>query len=94
MTVSRITALLLIFGVIALAVVHLRLEQTRAARRIQKIQVELVEIRREAWTTQLAIARLKAPSRLEQRVEELNLQVSAPYPPAARDNESVWAKAP
>ena len=89
------TGLLLVFGAIALAVVYLRLEQTRTARRIQKIQMELVEIRRESWTAQLAIARLKAPSRLERRVEELNLQVAAPYPPAADEaEESAWVKAP
>lgn len=95
MTVPRIAGLMLILGAIALSVVHLRVEEARAARRIQKIQLELVEIRREAWATQLAIARLKAPQRLEKRVEELRLQVAAPYPSAeAAADEPVWAKAP
>lgn len=95
MTVSRITGLLIVFGLIALAVVHLRIEETRTARRIQTIQMELVEIRRDSWATQLAIARLKAPSRVEKRVEELELRVLAPYPPAGAEEEhSVWVKVP
>jgi hypothetical protein len=95
MTVARLTGLMLILGAIALVVVHLRVEQARTARRIQKIQMELVGIRRESWAAQLAIARLKAPQRLEKRVEELHLRVAAPYPPPGREgDDSVWVKAP
>ena len=95
MTVGRITGLLVAFGLIALAVVHLRVEQARTARRIQNIQMELVEIRRDFWGTQLAIARLKAPHEVGKRVEELRLQVTAPYPPSDDDSgDAAWAKAP
>jgi hypothetical protein len=38
---------------------------------------------------------LKAPHRVGQRVEELDLRVAAPYPPdAPEEDKPVWAKIP
>ncbi len=79
--VSRVLGTLLLCGAIGLGVVHLRSEQARTARRIQNIQVEMVGIRRQLWSVQLAIAQNKSPRRIGKEVEERALNVAAPRPP-------------
>ena len=94
MTLSRMVGLLLIFGAIALGVVCLRAEDARTARRIQRIQLEMVKIRRELWSTQLAIARHKSPRRIGEEVERWALDVSAPGAPRPnRAGDALWVEA-
>ncbi|MCK4659712.1 MAG: hypothetical protein KAV82_09355 [Phycisphaerae bacterium] len=94
MTLVRIVGLLLIFGSIALTVVCLRSEEARIARRIQDVQFELVKIRRELWSTQLAIARCKSPRRIDDEVTRRSLSLAAPSPPGPRPAEELrWANA-
>lgn len=68
MVLSRMVGLLLIFGAIALGVVCLRAEEARTARRIQQTQIEMVRIRRELWSAQLAVARHKSPQRINAEI--------------------------
>jgi hypothetical protein len=57
------------FAAVALLLVHLRAEQTRAAARALAVESEWVELRRELWRLQTGVARLKAPGRIRDRVE-------------------------
>jgi hypothetical protein len=80
MTVVRATAVLLVFGAIALCLVCLRAEQTRIAARIQALEVKRVELRQASWEVQMEIARLKTPEQVTDRVERLRLNVLGPGP--------------
>ncbi len=94
MTLPRMAGVLLIFGAIALSVVYLRAEDARTAWRIQRIQLEMVKIRRELWSTQLAIARHKSPQRIGEEVERWALDVTAPGAPRPdRTGDALWAEA-
>ena len=64
MTIGRVCTLLTAFVLIALAVVHLRAEQTRCAARTLAIESKCIEQRRELWRLQASVARLQAPSRV------------------------------
>ena len=84
--------LLLIFGAIALGVVVVRSEEARTARRIQRTQIEMVRIRRELWSVQLAIARHKCPRRIGDEVDRWVLDVKAPAPMRpGRRGDARWA---
>ena len=67
MTVSRGCVLLAAFAAIALAVVHLRAEQTRCAARMLAIESQWIQLRRDLWGLQTRIARLRAPERIHDR---------------------------
>ena len=58
---------------LALCVVHLRTEQARVAAQILSSQAQRVELRRELWTLQMAVARLRTPDQIRARVERLVL---------------------
>lgn len=70
--------MLLAFGTIALGVVCLHAEEACTARRIQQMHVEMVTIRRELWSVQLAIARHKSPQRISNEVAHQTPEVLAP----------------
>ena len=92
MTLSRMVGLLLILGAMSLGVVCLRAEEARTARRIQRIQQELVAIRRELWSVQLAIARHKSPGCIGAEIDHRGLQVKAPVPPRSGGTTGArWA---
>ena len=58
---------------LALCVVHLRTEQARVAAEILSSQARQIELRRELWTLQMAVARLRTPAQTRGRVERLVL---------------------
>lgn len=68
MTALRVCMLIAAFSAIALAVVYLRSEQTRAAARTLAIEAQRVELRRELWRLQTGVARLRTPGRIRERV--------------------------
>ncbi len=68
MTVARGCILLACFACVALAIVHLRCEQTRCAARIAAMDGKWLELRSELWGLQTRIARLRAPQRIHDRV--------------------------
>jgi len=68
LTVVRGVALSAAFAGIALAVVHLRAEQTRCAARMVAVDADWVRLRRDFWGLQTRIARLRAPERIHDRV--------------------------
>jgi hypothetical protein len=71
-TVSRGLFLLIVFGMLAVAVVLVRSEKTRMSARI-------AALRRESWTLQMQYARLRTPDQIRQRLGYLDLQVRAPH---------------
>ena len=78
MTIGRLCALVSAFAMIALAVVHLRGEQTRCAARAMSIQAESVEQRRELWRLQSSVARLQAPLRLHNCMGQFHVDLVPP----------------
>lgn len=61
---SRACALMLLFATLALAVVWIRAEQTRALARAVQLEGQRVSLRRDLWRAQANVARLRAPTRL------------------------------
>lgn len=49
---------------LALAVVYLRVEQARTAARTLALETRWMELRRELWSVQTGVARLRSPARL------------------------------
>jgi len=82
---GRLIGLLLLFGVVAVGVVHLRTEQTRATARMLAAEARRNQLRRELWSLQVRTARLKTPARIRERIDQTwptELQ-----PPGAEDLE-------
>jgi hypothetical protein len=65
----RACVLILAFATLALATVWIRSERTRAAARCVMHENEWVALRRELWSAQANVARLRAPARLHDSLE-------------------------
>lgn len=61
-----------------LAVVHLRLEQTRSAAALYATEAHWVRLRRDWWALQTRAARLRTPQRVHERVESLRADLIHP----------------
>jgi len=68
MTPIRAGVVLFALCAICLAVVVLRAESVRCASRAEAHTGELIELRREAWSLQSELARLRAPEAVRTRV--------------------------
>jgi len=66
------------FAVMALAVVHLRAEQTRCAARMVAMDADWVRMRRDLWGLQTRIARLRSPERIHDRVAAFQTGLTPP----------------
>lgn len=71
MTVRRGSTLLAVFASLALAVVYLRAEQTRAAASILGLESEWVRLRSDLWSVETRMARARAPDRIHNRAAYL-----------------------
>lgn len=80
MTLTRGAALLVILTLTGVAAVALRSQTTSAEWRIQRLQQREVILRHELWTAQAELADVAAPSRLRQRVLQMQLAVRPPEP--------------
>ena len=90
MTVFRGCILLACFALLALAVVHLRSEQTRCAGRIATIDGRWLELRSELWSLQTRTARLRSPQRIHDRVASFQTGLVPPgFDGAERSNEHL-----
>lgn len=89
MTVTRGCVLLAAFAVIALAVVHLRAEQTRCASRALKIESDCVRLRGDLWSLQTRMARMRAPDRIHDRATYL---ATGLVPPGTREGAPAGAQ--
>ena len=80
MTVSRAGVLITGFALLALSVVYLRGEQTRAAARAVALELKQVQARRELWRAQATVARLRAPTQIRDRLERFPDALRSPLP--------------
>lgn len=78
MSVRRGATLLAVFASLALAVVHLRAEQTRSASSILRMESEWVRLRSELWGVQTRMARARAPDRIHDRATYLAIGLVPP----------------
>ena len=79
---TRACVLVLLFAALALAVVWIRAEQTRALARAVTHESSWVALRRELWRAQANVARLRAPTRLYDSLDlfRANLATRAAQP--------------
>ena len=70
MNFGRVVGLLLALGAVAVALVHLRTEQTRATARMLAAETRRNHLRRELWSLQVRTARLKTPARIRERIDQ------------------------
>jgi len=56
----------------------------RAAASIERLERERTTLRREAWSIQTEIARVRSPGLMRERVERWSLDLTAPMPPSER----------
>jgi len=78
LTALRVGVLLGAFTGLALAVVHLRSEQTRCAFRTLAQESRCVELRRELWRLQTGVARLRAPQRVRDSLDWFQTDLVTP----------------
>lgn len=89
MTVRRGATLLAVFTSLALAVVHLRAEQTRCAASILRMESEWVRLRSELWGVQTRMARARAPDRIHDRATYLATGLVPPGTKEETEKEDV-----
>jgi len=81
MTIPRMLVLLVCLAGIGVAVVAIRVEESRVLRRIQELQFEEAEARQEIGRQEMTMATLRAPTHIRERAEQLRPE---PEPPAPR----------
>ncbi len=78
MRTTRTCCLVFSLAMVALAVVHLRAEQTRTASSLLRLESRWVALRREWWGLQSQAARMHAPKRIHDRLQLINADLVAP----------------
>jgi len=76
MTIPRMVGVLLCLVAVSLAVVVMRVEQSRISWRTQQMQFDQARLRRELWTQETELARLRAPAMVRERAVRLGLQIN------------------
>jgi len=77
---ARVCVLIASLGGVALTVVVLRAEQTRCAAAVLDGESQWVRERREWWSLQTRAARLRAPQRIRERLDDLPVEPFDPVP--------------
>jgi hypothetical protein len=80
MRVSRILFLFAAMAAIGMGLVRLRTDTQQAGYRIGQLQAQERELSRQCLDLQLDVARLRSPSRLEDQVTKLALDLGPPGP--------------
>ena len=91
MTVGRIAGFLSLLAFVAGVLIWLRSEEIRTAVHIQQLHHEEIALRRELWSKQLELARLKSPAAIEGRVGPMQLDIIPPHGEDLDGNEHVFA---
>ena len=81
MTIPRMVGLLIALAALGITVVVLRVDQMRVAQRIQELQFNQTELRREIWTQEMELARLRSPRMIRERAERFGLAAAPAGPP-------------
>jgi hypothetical protein len=77
MIATRACVIIVVLGGVALAVVCVRAEQTRAAAGSLALERKCITLRRELWQLQSGVARLRTPSRLQASVEWFDVDIAS-----------------
>ena len=88
---ARGLVILLIFLSLGVAVVHVRTEQARAERNVQRLRAERAEHRRESWELQAQLSRLRAPRQIRDRVADWSINVRATWPEPGQTAPTAYA---
>lgn len=78
MNAFRGCVVLAAFTVVAVVVVHLRAEQTRCMARTLRMESQCYELRRDLWSVQSQVSRLRAPASLHTRLRWFDVGVVPP----------------
>lgn len=78
MTTARMVGVLLGLAVIGIAIVAIRVDQSRASQRIQKLQFQHTDLSREIWTQEMEMAQLRSPQAIREQARRLGLEVAPP----------------
>ncbi len=78
MNTFRICMTMILFTIVALGVVHVRVEQTRSAAWALNIESKRIEARQRLWRVQTTVARLRAPQRLHARMSWVDTKLISP----------------
>lgn len=78
MSATRVIGLVAGFALLALALVHLRSEQTRSAAALLRMESRRAELRRDLWDLQTRSARLRTPQRVMESAELLPTDLAPP----------------
>lgn len=82
MKAARVALVILGFGLAGLGLVMLRAEQTRSSARALALEMEWMALRRESWSTQVGLARLRAPGSIHDRSKWFQTDLVAPSAPS------------
>ena len=77
----RVCGVLLALAAIGFGVVWLRAEQTRAAARTMNLAASWIELRRELWSVQAGVARLRTPRRIREGIVRFDDELVPPAGP-------------
>lgn len=88
MTIPRMLVLTLILSLTGIAVIALRVEQSRHLRVVQELQFRGSELRQQIWHQEMELARLQSPQMIRDRAGRLGLTIGneneSPSRPSAR----------
>ncbi len=87
MTIPRMLMLLVGLSGIGIAVVAIRVEESRVLRRIQELQFDEAEARQEIRAQEMTLWSLRAPPSIRERSDQLR-PATEPPPPVSRASES------
>ena len=71
MNTARCVGLMVLLCCVAVCVVQLRAEQARVAAAILSFQQQRIALKRELWSLQMSVARLRTPGQIHDRVERM-----------------------
>jgi hypothetical protein len=80
MTIPRMVGLLLAMTAVGLGVVLIRVDEAAISQRVQELQFRQTELRRNQWSQEMELARLRSPNMIRDRAERIGLSTSLAEP--------------
>ena len=78
MTLPRGLLITAMIGALAVGVITLRQAMASTSYRIQQQHQRRVRLEQELWGRQMELARLRIPSQVKQRVDDMGLEIELP----------------
>jgi hypothetical protein len=96
MTTARMVGVLLGLAMVGVAVVAIRVDQSRVSSRVQNLQFKQTELAREIGRQEMQMAQLRSPQAIRGQAERLGLEVApkaaAQVTPAKRKSAAPTRK--